>query len=193
MLQSRVGVLLAVALLGAAPLQAQARAKAQQASLVLYKGQWMRKYDVEQLRYIDYVRAHGYVHYFGKWRPKADVRKLRRDARRHMNRLASSSAKTRDRARANLHKMARKHEMPRLAVLADRVHQDYGDYWRRYRIVQERRRYTVTMGINFQHTELLGLDTVPVSLGTGRVQIQLPRTRSVSIGTTVTVPAGIGR
>jgi hypothetical protein len=50
------------------------------------------------------------------------------------------------------------------------------------------------MGINFQHVELLGLDTVPVSLGVGSpVRIQLPRTRSVSIGTTVTVPAGIGR
>ena len=112
----------------------QAKAETQRASLVLYKGQWMRKYDVEQLRYIDYVRAHGYVHYFGKWRPKADVRKLRRDARRHMNRLASSSLNTRDRARADLHKMAKKHEMPRLTVLADRVHKDYGGYWRRYHV-----------------------------------------------------------
>ncbi len=51
----------------------------------------------------------------------------------------------------------------------------------------------MTLGINFQHTELLGMDTVPVSLGTGTVRIQLPRTRSVSIGTTVTVPAGFGR
>ena len=189
MLPSRIAVVLVVTLLGAAPIQAQATA--QQPNLVLYQGQWMRKYDVEQLKYVDYKRAHGYVRYFGKWRRSADVKKIRRDAGRQMNRLASSFRSSRDRARAKLHEMAHKHDIPRLAVLADRVHKDYSDYWRRYRI--ERRRYTVTMGVNFQHTELLGMDTVPVSLGTGRVNIQLPRTRSVSIGTTVTVPAGIGR
>ena len=155
----------------------------------------MRKYDAEQLKYVDYMRAHGYVHYFGKWRRKADAKKIQRDAKRQMNRLASSSKSSRDRARDGLHAMAKKHEMPRLVVLADRVHKDYSEYWlRHYRVLRERRRYTVTMGINFQHTELLGLDTVPVSLGVGSpVRIQLPRTRSVSIGTTVTVPAGIGR
>jgi hypothetical protein len=164
------------------------------ANLVLYKGHWMRKYDAEKLKYVDYMRAHGYVYYFGKWRRKAAVKKIQRDAQRQMNRLASSFKSSRDRARERLHAMAKKHEMPRLVALADRVHRDYGEYWRKHRILQERRRHSVTMGINFQHVELLGLDTVPVSLGVGSpVRIQLPRTRSVSIGTTVTVPAGIGR
>lgn len=102
-------------------------------SLVLYKGQWMRKYDVEKHKYVDYMRANGYVHYLGKWRRRAEVQKIRSAARRR----------------------------------------------------------TVTLGIHFQHTELLGLETVPVSLGVGApVRIQLPRTRTVSIGTTVIVPAG---
>jgi len=162
--------------------------------MVLYNGQWMRKYDAEKLKYAGYMRAHGYLHYFGKWRRKADVTKLQREARRQMTRLASASAKNRDRARERLHEIAKTYEMPRLVALADRVHRDYGEYWRGYRILRERRRHTVTMGINFQHVELLGLDTVPVSLGVGRpVMIQLPRTRSVSIGTTVTVPASFGR
>lgn len=100
---------------------------------VLYRGHWMRKYDVEKLKYADYMRAHGYVHYFGKWRRKAEVRRIRAIARRR----------------------------------------------------------TVTLGIHFQHSELLGLRTVPISLGVGSpVRIQLPRMRTVSIGTTVTVPAG---
>jgi hypothetical protein len=126
MLLRRVAILL---LLMASTLVAQEK--------VLYRGHWMRKYDVEKLKYADYMRAHGYVHYFGKWRRKADARKIR----------------------AMIHRRAR--------------------------------RRTVTLGINFQHAELLGLKTVPVSLGVGTpVRIQLPRMRTVSIGTTVTVPAG---
>ena len=163
-------------------------------SMVLYRGQWMRKYDVERHKHVEYMRAHGYVHYFGKWRRKAAVKKLQRLAKREMNRLASSSVRTRDLGRRQLHAMAQKHDMPRLVELADRVHRDYERYWYRYRIAQTRIRHTVTMGIRLQHTELLGIDTVPVSLGVGTpVRIQLPRTRSISIGTTVTVPAGIGR
>ena len=191
---ARSSAILLVVATACATANVHAQRLPQYASKVLHNGQWMRKYDAEKLKYAGYMRAHGYLHYFGKWRRKADVTTLRRQARRQMNRLASSSAKNRDRARDRLHEIAKKHEMERLVALADRVHQDYGEYWRGYRILRERRRYTVTMGINFQHVELLGLDTVPVSLGVGRpVLIQLPRTRSVSIGTTVTVPAAIGR
>ena len=193
MLARSLAILLVLATAGTTA-NVHAQQVPQHASMVLYNGEWMRKYDAEKLKYADYMRAHGYLHYFGKWRRKADVTRLQREARRQMNRLASSSAKNRDRARDRLHEIAKKHEMVRLVALADRVHRDYGEYWRGYRILRERRRYSVTMGISFQHVDLLGLDTVPVSLGVGRpVQIQLPRTRSVSIGTTVTVPARIGR
>lgn len=187
MLLLQRGAVVLVVALGGLPLAAQS-------GLVLHQGQWLRRYDVEKLEYADYMRAHGYVHYFGRWRRQAEVRKIQQLTRHPMNRLSSPREETRDHARDRLHDIARDHDMPRLALLADRVHRDYGEYWRHERLLAERRRHTVTMGINFQHTELLGLETVPVSLGVGApVRIQLPRIRTVSIGTTVTVPASIGR
>lgn len=49
-------------------------------------------------------------------------------------------------------------------------------------------RSTALLGLHVQQSELLGWDTVPVSFGTGQGRIMLPRTRSISIGTTVGVP-----
>lgn len=55
---------------------------------------------------------------------------------------------------------------------------------------QRPRRATTTglFDIRLQHVERLGLDTVPVSFGTGQGRLQLPRTQSISIGTTVALP-----
>jgi hypothetical protein len=46
------------------------------------------------------------------------------------------------------------------------------------------------LGLQIQQTQLLGFDTVPVSFGNGQGRLMLPRTRSISIGTTVAVPLG---
>ena len=42
--------------------------------------------------------------------------------------------------------------------------------------------------LHLQRTELLGLDTVTVGFGNGQGRLQLPRTQSISIGTTVALP-----
>jgi hypothetical protein len=56
--------------------------------------------------------------------------------------------------------------------------------------LQRPRRATSTgvFSIRLQKVDLLGLDTVPVSFGTGQGRLQLPRTQSISIGTTVALP-----
>jgi len=46
------------------------------------------------------------------------------------------------------------------------------------------------LSLNLQHSQLEGFDIVPVSFGSGQGRIMLPRTRSISIGTTVAVPLG---
>jgi hypothetical protein len=52
----------------------------------------------------------------------------------------------------------------------------------------KRARAVGLVAVRAQHTQLLGFDTVTVSLGTGQARLMLPRTQSVSIGTTVAVP-----
>jgi hypothetical protein len=42
--------------------------------------------------------------------------------------------------------------------------------------------------IRLQQVKVVGMDTVTVGVGTGTVRIQLPRTESISIGTTVDLP-----
>jgi hypothetical protein len=42
--------------------------------------------------------------------------------------------------------------------------------------------------LHLQRTQLLGLDTVTVGFGNGQGRLQLPRTQSISIGTTVALP-----
>jgi hypothetical protein len=42
--------------------------------------------------------------------------------------------------------------------------------------------------MHLQRTELQGLDTVTVGFGNGQGRLQLPRTQSISIGTTVALP-----
>lgn len=52
------------------------------------------------------------------------------------------------------------------------------------------RRSTTTglFTIRLQQVRVVGMDTVTVGVGTGTVRIQLPRTESISIGTTVGLP-----
>ena len=44
------------------------------------------------------------------------------------------------------------------------------------------------MTVRAQQVQLLGMDTVNVGFGTGSGRLMLPRTQSISIGTTVALP-----
>lgn len=47
---------------------------------------------------------------------------------------------------------------------------------------------TGLLTVRAQHTQLLGFDTVTVGFGTGQGRLMLPRTQTISIGTTVAFP-----
>lgn len=151
----------------------------------LYDGRWMTKYEIERSRY---------VRVDGEWRLRADVERERLAAklapriRSDLRLLASSYSKTRDAAKRRLLDAAARLERPALAKTARGRHAAYDSYWRAVRAAEHA---TVTLGIDAQLSRVQGIDTVPVSFGTGSGRLQLPRTRSVSIGTTVTVPAGV--
>ena len=50
------------------------------------------------------------------------------------------------------------------------------------------------MTVRATHSELLRMDEFVTSLGVGQpVTLQLPQMRTISVGTTVAVPLGIGR
>jgi len=73
-----------------------------------------------------------------------------------------------------------------LGYEAEKLYGWYRTYWAE--------QATAILELRLQKTTLLGFDTVPVSLGVGgTVRLQLPRTQSISIGTTVPVPLGTGR
>ena len=154
-------------------------------------GQWMSRADA--------MRARGYVRYRGQWMRKYDVvrlkhaekqkrvqRKQQRDLNRHFRRLVSSSAKARDTALHALEDLADRREWAELRDTARRYHAIATRYWIE--------RPVVLVTIRAQHSELLGLEPFTTSLGTGLpVTLQLPRMRTISIGTTVGIPAGRGR
>ena len=121
---------------------------AQRLGKVLYKGQWLRKYDVEKLKYAAYMKARGYVNYHGKWRKQKDAKKIQRDVVRQLNRLTNKYSGARRRAHKELLKLSKKHHMPRLVAIAGRVKKDYDEYWRTYWRRQTILSRTVTMGIS---------------------------------------------
>ena len=138
---------------------------------VLFRGQWLRKYDVAVLEHRE--------------RQARERARLERELNGLFQRLASRTASQRDGALAQLEAVADRREWPQLAVLARQQKAGYDRFWTEY---------TATISVNLQKTELLSLTPYTTSLGTGMpVTLQLPSTRSVSIGTTVTVPAGTGR
>jgi hypothetical protein len=111
------------------------------------------------------LKRQGYVFYEGRWRLPQEIVYLQRAASRRLT--ASPPA-------APVPAKASPAPLPRVAAHAGRP--------------QLHRKATGIFTIRLQHSELLGMDTVPVSLGTGTARLQLPRTQSVSIGTTVGLP-----
>lgn len=149
------------------------------------------------------MKALGYTYHRSKWLSRAaykkmrvlearkkHVRKIQRDVNRLARKLASASARKRVAARTDLIAIARAERIPKLGYHTDRAFYAYQKYWKRY----WREHATATLEIRLQKSELLGIDNISTSLGFGApVTLQLPRTRNISIGTTVTVPLGLGR
>ena len=146
------------------------RAEAMKArGFVRYRGQWMRKYDVVKLKH--------------EAEQKRAQRKLQSDLNRHFKRLVSSKSKTRKKALAALEDVAARREWPALRDLAQRYHAAAESHWAQQRVV--------LATVRAQHSELLGIDNFSTSLGTGLpVTLQLPRLRTISVNTTVGIPAG---
>jgi hypothetical protein len=105
-------------------------------------------------------KRQGYVLYEGRWRLPQEIVYLQRAASRRLT--ASPPAAP---VPVQLPRVAAHGALPML-----------------------RKSTTGIFTIRLQHTELLGMDTVPVSFGSGMGRLQLPRTQSVSIGTTVGLP-----
>lgn len=153
------------------------------------------------LPYEQGMRTLGYRHYQGRWRRPEEIEYLKRAARQRaraaevqerIDRLAIALADP-DEARSaaalqSLRVLARTEKRPDLAAAAQR------DYWRcrvAWMRAAARQNTTAIVGLRLQHVELLGIDTVPVSFGTGGGgRLQLPRTRSISFGGTVAIPVG---
>lgn len=94
-------------------------------------------------------------------------------------------------ARAALHAEAMAAHRPELAAAID------AEYRRARQPHRQAAAATATalgvLSVQLQNVRLLGFDEVTVGFGTGSGRLQLPRTESVSIGTTVAVPLGFGR
>ena len=110
------------------------------------------------------LKRQGYVLYEGRWRLPQEIVYLQQAASRRFSATAPAAP-----ARAPA-------DEPRVASPRGRQHAV---------------RRTTTTGlftVRLQQVRVVGIDTVTVGVGTGSVRIQLPRTESVSIGTTVGLP-----
>lgn len=112
------------------------------------------------------LKRQGYAFYEGRWRLPQEIVYLQRAASRRLS--ISIPA-------APVAAKAAEVQLPRVAGRPGRP-------------LVVRKSTTGIFTIRLQHSQLLGLDTVPVSFGTGQGRLQLPRTQTVSIGTTVGLP-----
>lgn len=110
------------------------------------------------------LKRQGYVFYEGRWRLPQEIVYLQQAALRRFSATAPAAPK---KAPA---------DEPRVASSRDRQ-QAVG-----------RSTTTGLFTVRLQQVRVVGMDTVTVGVGTGTVRIQLPRTESVSIGTTVGLP-----
>ena len=112
------------------------------------------------------LKRQGYVFYEGRWRLPQEIVYLQEAAMRRFSASAPASPVTAKAPAA---------DVPRLAAQQDRP---------------QLRRSTTTglLTVRLQQVQVLGIDTVTVGLGTGSARLQLPRTQSISISTTVGVP-----
>ncbi len=142
----------------------------------------------------------GYQKVGTRWLTKAKAkraaqkhaRKIKAQIKRLYTRLSGSSESARIKARDQLIAMARSEHIPNLERKAQAEYTSYRDGWAAIRKARARTRVTGLLSVNLQYSKLTGLRTVPVSFGNGASgRIQLPTTRSISVGTTVAIPMGI--
>ena len=145
----------------------------------------------------DHSRARamlGQVRIDGRWRDRADVESLRAEARssrdervRRWNRaardLASASSERRDHALEELVRLAREVDRPQWEKIARHLHRRSTAAWTAWNGGRLR------LEVRAQQAQLLGVDEFQTSLGTGApVTLQLPRLRTISLGTTIELP-----
>lgn len=161
---------------------------------VFHGGRWMSRADAN--------RARGMVLVGDRWLSKYEAYKLRHprtDPDRHLSlryqtsllfaRLADPRSEVRKQALVDLLALAKTAKVVGLTALALVKSAEFENYWRRRPI--EPSRSTGLISINLVRSELLGMETRSIGLGTGRpVRIQLPRVRTISIGTTLPIPLG---
>lgn len=156
-----------------------------------------RKVDGVWLPRAEALRREGYRLIQGRWLTPAGIAALRRRVEERaaaakrleervntlIRRMAGPSDRDARKARDELVQVARKRKLARLEQLARRLYPVYRGWWREVRMG--------LITVRAQHARLTGLERRNLSLGTGTpVTLELPRTRSVSIGTTVGVPVG---
>ncbi len=140
-----------------------------QRGFVRYGGAWVRKYDAERLKYVREM--------------KRKRRELERTLNGHLRDLWSRSERKRGAALAALTEIADRREWPALDKLAREQHTLAVRYYRELAVVHAT--------VRAQRTEVLGLTPFTTSLGVGTpVTLQLPQTRSTSVGGTVAIPVG---
>jgi len=110
------------------------------------------------------LKRQGYVFYEGRWRLPQEIVYLQQAALRRFSATAPAAPAKAPAA-----------ETPQ-ASSRDRLHSP------------PRSTTTGLFTIRLQQVRVVGMDTVTVGVGNGTVRIQLPRTESVSIGTTVGLP-----
>lgn len=121
-------------------------------------------------------------------------RQLLRKIRVLAHRVVAPDPMSSRRAKEELQGLVRGGDLALLGYEAEKAWCKAREFWKRYRMVHARDSMLGTIEIRAQQSRLLGMDTVTTSLGpAGQVRLQLPRTQSTSIGTTVTVPLGVGR
>lgn len=118
---------------------------------------------------------------------KRRLERVRREVRALGRKLASPSQAVSKTARDALMALARRERIRGLGYQTDKLYHRFRRHWKAYRA--ERR--IGLLAIRAQKVNLLGFDRFTTSLGRGSpVTLQLPRTRSVRVGTTVAVPLG---
>lgn len=141
----------------------------------------------------------GYRFYEGRWRLPQEIVYLQRRAAREWaaTRPQPETAAPSESAPAGASPVADPATDPDAALraLAEAMERAERDYWlRRVRSAPAVPAAIGILELRLQKVDFLGFDTVPVSFGTGGMgTLQLPRTRSISLGTTVALPLGIGR
>ena len=159
-----------------------------------HEGKWLHKSTA--------MKAKGLVNVDGKWMRKYDAVRTRARQKHRLSvqhranllfaRLADRNPSIRAVARRNLEALAKAEKMPELLKLANRKAREYGDFWRARG--GSYTAYTGLITVNATLSTLESMQTFTTSLGTGSpVRLQLPRMKTISIGTTVSVPLGFGR